>query len=275
MSTTSTMNPDMEALKARLKATWSSGDYGHFAQYLEEGALEFLQRLPLQPGMRMLDVACGAGQIAIPAARMGVRVTGIDLAPNLVEQAQQRAQAAGVRVEFEQGDAEALPYPDGAFDIVVSLIGAMFAPRPALVAAELLRVCRPGGQIAMANWTPEGHVGQMFKIVGKHVPPSPLMESPLKWGIEEVVRERLQDGAASIRIEKRSYPMRYPFGPSEVAEFFFTYYGPTLKALAALDAPGQAALRQDLAELWARNNVATDGSTLVHSEYLEVLALRA
>jgi SAM-dependent methyltransferase len=270
----STMTPDMQALKTRLKATWSSGDYSHFAQYLEEGALEFLHRLPLQPGMRMLDVGCGAGQIALPAARMGVRVTGVDLAPNLVKKAQERAAAEGLRVEFEEGDAEALSYPDGGFDIVVSLIGAMFAPRPALVAAELLRVCRSGGTIAMANWTPEGHVGQMFKIVGSHVPPSPLMESPLKWGKEEVVRERLQGGAASIAVEKRSYPMRYPFGPAEVAEFFFTYYGPTLKALAALDADGQQALRRDLAELWTRNNVATDGTTLVLAEYLEVQALR-
>ncbi|WP_334188785.1 class I SAM-dependent methyltransferase, partial [Noviherbaspirillum sp.] len=177
---TTEMTPDMQALKAKLKATWMSGDYGHFATYLEPGALDFLNRLAIEPGTRMLDVACGAGQIAIPAARAGVKVTGVDIASNLIEQARNRARTEGVEVQFDEGDAEMLPYDHARFDLVVSLIGAMFAPRPERVAAELLRVCRPGGRIVMANWTPEGHVGQMFKIIGKHVPPSPLMASPPK-----------------------------------------------------------------------------------------------
>ena len=269
-----TMTPEMEALKARLKATWMAGDYGHFATYLEPGALEFLARLAVAPGTKMLDVACGAGQIAIPAARAGVRVTGIDIASNSIEQAQSRAKAEGVDVRFEEGDAEMLSYQDGAFDLVVSLIGAMFAPRPERVAAELVRVCRPGGRIAMANWTPEGHVGQMFKIIGKHVPPPPLMASPVKWGDEATVRERLRDGIAKLDATKRLYPMRYPFPPAEVVEFFRVYYGPTDRAFAALDAAGQSALRNDLEQLWASNNRANDGSTHVEAEYLEVLALR-
>ncbi|HJV76033.1 MAG TPA: class I SAM-dependent methyltransferase, partial [Noviherbaspirillum sp.] len=240
------MNAEMEALKARLKATWMSGDYGHFATYLEPGALEFLARLNIQPGTRMLDVGCGAGQIAIPASRAGVRVTGVDIASNSIEQAQTRAKAEGLDAQFDEGDAEMLPYPDASFDLVVSLIGAMFAPRPQRVAAELIRVCRPGGRIVMANWTPEGHVGQMFKIIGKHVPPPPLMESPVKWGNEAIVRERLQDGTSSIACTKRMYPMQYPFPPAEVVEFFFKYYGPTLRALAALDPAKQTALRNDL-----------------------------
>lgn len=269
-----TMTAEMEALKARLKATWMSGDYGHFATYLEPGALEFLNRLEIKPGTRMLDVACGAGQIAIPAAKAGAEVTGLDLATNLVEKARARADAARVNVRFDEGDAEMLPYPDASFDLVVSLIGAMFAPRPDRVAAELLRVCRPGGRIAMANWTPEGHVGQMFKTIGKHLPPPPLMESPVKWGIEATARERLQPGAASISTTKRMYPMRYPFPPAEVVEFFFTFYGPTLKAYGALDAAGQAALRKDLVQLWSDNNKARDGTTDVDSEYLELVAIR-
>jgi SAM-dependent methyltransferase len=223
----------------------------------------------------MLDVACGAGQIAIPAARAGAQVTGIDIASNLVEQARSRAAAEGVQVQFDEGDAEALPYPDAAFDLVVSLIGAMFAPRPELVAAELVRACKPGGRIVMANWTPEGHVGQMFKIVGTHVPPPPLMPSPLKWGDEATVRDRLRDGTASIECTRRMYPMRYPFPPAEVAEFFFTYYGPTFCAMAALDAFRQAALRQDLVQLWSNNNKAQDGTTHVEAEYLEVVAVRS
>ena len=272
---TKEMTPEMQALKTRLKATWMSGDYGHFAQYLEPGALEFLDRLAIEPGTRMLDVGCGAGQIAIPAARAGVQVTGVDIATNLIEQARTRAKAEGVNAQFDEGDAEMLPYPDGAFDLVVSLIGGMFAPRPDHVAAELLRVCRSGGRIAMANWTPEGHVGQMFKIIGKHVPPPPLMVSPLKWGDEPTVRERLGHGTSSLNITRRMYPMRYPFPPAEVAQFFFAYYGPTLRALAGLDTAGQTALRQDLEQLWTTNNQASDGSTHVDSEYLDVMAIRS
>lgn len=268
------MTPEMEALKARLKTTWMAGDYGHFAQYLEQGALEYLARLAIAPGTRMLDVACGAGQIAIPAARAGVRVTGVDIASNLIEQARSRAKAEGLEVRFEEGDAEMLAVEDGAFDLVVSLIGAMFAPRPDRVAAELIRACRPGGRIAMANWTPEGHVGQMFRVIGKHVPPSPLMVSPLKWGDEATVRERLQPGTTEVETTKRRYPMRYPFPPADVVEFFIAYYGPTNRAYASLDAAGQAALRSDLELLWTGNNVATDGTTHVEAEYLDVTAIR-
>lgn len=268
------MTAEMEALKARLKATWMSGDYGHFAQYLEPGALAFLEHLAIEPGTRMLDLGCGAGQIAIPAARAGVKVTGVDIATNLIERARARAEAEGLEAKFEEADAEMLPYPDASFDMVVSLIGAMFAPRPDRVAEEMLRVCRPGGRIAMANWTPEGHVGQMFKIVGKYVPPPPLMASPLKWGEEASVRERLGSGTSSLTCTKRMYPMRYPFPPEEVVDFFFSYYGPTLRAKAALEPERQNALRDELVQLWTRHNQATDGSTHVEAEYLEVDGIR-
>lgn len=268
------MTPEMEALKTRLKTTWMAGDYGYFAKYLEPGALEYLARLAILPGTRMLDVACGAGQIAIPAARAGVRVTGVDIASNLIEQARLRAKVEQVEAHFDEGDAEMLPYEDAAFDLVVSLIGGMFAPRPERVAAELIRVCRRGGRIAMANWTPEGHVGQMFKIIGKYVPPPSLMASPVKWGDEAIVRERLRDGIVKLDTEKCLYPMRYPFTPAEVVEFFRVYYGPTNRAFATLDAAGQSALRHDLEQLWTSNNRAHDGSTYVEAEYLDVIASR-
>src|SRR4028119_1450210 len=177
------MTPEMESLKTRLKNTWMSGDYGHFSQYLDAGRNKIFERLNIQPGTRVLDVACGAGQFAILAARAGAHATGVDIATNLLEQARACAESEGVTVQFDEGDAEMLPYEDASFDLVVSLIGAMFAPRPERVAAELLRVCRPGGQIVMGNWTPEGFIGQMFKIIGKHVPPPPLMPSPLLWEI--------------------------------------------------------------------------------------------
>jgi SAM-dependent methyltransferase len=268
------MTPEMESLKARLKATWMAGDYGHFAKYLEPGALEFLARIPIEPGARVLDVACGAGQIAIHAARTGARVTGADIATNSIEQARARAQAEGLEVRFDEGDAEMLPYEDASFDWVISLIGAMFAPRPERVAAELVRVCRPGGRIVMANWTAEGFVGQMFKTIGKHVPPSPLMPSPVKWGDEATVRERLRDGIAKLHLTKWLYPFRYPFPPAEVVEFYRTYYGPLNRAFAALDTDGQAALRHDLVQLWTAHNRAADGVTHTEPEYLEVVAIR-
>ena len=270
------MTPEMETLKARLKATWMSGDYGHFATYLEPGALEFLSRINVDPGARVLDVACGAGQIAIPMSRAGAKVTGVDIATNLIEQARARAQAENLDARFDEGDAEMLPYPDSSFDIVVSLIGAMFAPRPERVAAELKRVCRPGGKIVMGNWTPAGFVGQMFKIHGKHVPPPVLMPSPVKWGDEETVRQRLNDGISHLKLSRRLYPFRYPFPPSEVVQFFRTYYGPSYKAFGALDAldEKQSALREELEQLWTEHNTATDGTTAIDSEYLEVVAIR-
>ncbi|HEY0048394.1 MAG TPA: class I SAM-dependent methyltransferase, partial [Pyrinomonadaceae bacterium] len=196
------------------------------------------------------------------------------IATNLLEQARARAESEGLTIRFDEGDAENLPYADGAFDEIVSMFGAMFAPRPELVAAELVRVCRRGGRIAMANWTPEGFIGQMFKITGKYVPP-PDMPSPLKWGDEETVRERLQrEGIADLQLTRRRCPFRYPFAPAGVVESFRLYYGPTQRAFAALDAAGQAALRNDLEKLWAEHNQAKDDATYVEGEYLEVIATR-
>jgi SAM-dependent methyltransferase len=271
----STLIPEMAALKQRLKATWMAGDYGRFATYLEPGALDFLDRLAVPLGTRMLDVACGAGQIAIPAARAGVNVTGIDIAANSIAQARARARAEGLDVRFDEGDAEDLPYEDASFDLVVSLIGAMFAPRPEQVAAELARVCRPGGRIVMANWTAAGFVGQMFKVISQHVPPSPLMAPPVRWGDDATVRERLAPYVADLRLTKRRYPFRYPFPPTEVVEFYRAYYGPANRAFAALGGAAQSALRRDLEHLWTGHNLASDGTTYVEPEYLEVIAIRA
>jgi SAM-dependent methyltransferase len=274
ISHTATMTPEMETLKTRLKATWMAGDYGRFAKFMESGAMDILARLNLKPGVRLLDVACGAGQLAIPAARAGVRATGIDIAGNWIEQARARAQAEGLPAQFDEGDAEMLPYEDASFDVVVSLVGAMFAPRPDRVAAELVRVCAPGGRIVMINWTPAGFVGQMFKVIGQHAPPSPLMPSPLKWGDEATVRERLGAAVADLQLAKRTYPFRYPFRPAEVVEFYRANYGPINRAFVALDEAGQAALRRDLEQLWTTHNRSANGVTEYESEYLEVVAVR-
>ena len=174
-----TTSAEFAALKERLKATWIAGDFGQIAQYSEPAAEQFIARRAITPGMRVLDVACGTGNLAIPAAKAGAIVTGVDIAPNLLEQARARAQREGVQVRFDEGDAEHLPYPDAAFDLVVSMCGAMLAPRPARVAAELVHVCRPGGHIAMANWTPRGFIGQLFQVTGVHVPPPPDVPSAM------------------------------------------------------------------------------------------------
>ena len=266
---------ELDPLKARLKSMWMAGDYGHFARYLEAGALEFFDGLGITPGERVLDVGCGAGQLSLPAARAGADVTGVDLATNLIEQARARAAEAGQAIRFDEGDAEDLPYADHSFDLVFSLIGAMFAPRPERVAAELLRVCRPGGRIVMGNWTPGGFIGRMFAINARHVPPPPGMTSPVLWGDEAKVRERFGEGVSDLRLARRNYPFDYPFPPAAVVEFFREYYGPTNRAFAALDAAGQAALRAELEEHWTAHNQAAGDRTVVEAEYLEVVAQRA
>jgi SAM-dependent methyltransferase len=219
----------------------------------------------------MLDVACGSGQLALIAARHGAKVTGIDIARNWLERARARARAEALDVDFQEGDAEALPFPDGTFDAVATVSGSMFAPRPEVVAAEMKRVCRPGGVIAMVNWTPQGFIGQMFKTIGKYVLP-PGMPSPLLWGEEAIVSQRLGPHVARLRMTRRLYTFDYPFPPASVVEFFRENYGPMVCAFSALDGRQRRALRSDLDTLWTRHNLCTRGCTRVDAEYLEVIA---
>jgi ubiquinone/menaquinone biosynthesis C-methylase UbiE len=264
---------EMEGVKARLKEIWTAGDYDRFSRYMESGAREFYERLDIAPGSQVLDVACGSGQLALMAAKDGMEVTGVDIAGNLVKRAQARAQAEGLKVRFKEADAEALPFDDASFDVVVSLIGAMFAPRPDYVAKELLRVCVPGGTIAMANWTPQGFIGQMFKAVSKFIAPSG-MPSPVLWGDEPTVRERLGHGLSELYLTRRQYLFSYPFPPSEVVEFFCLYYGPTNRAFVSLDHTGQVQLRKELEDLWTDHNQSGPDCTTVHGEYLEIIGIR-
>lgn len=271
----SQMTSEMDALKTKLRATWIAGDFGEIAKSYATGAEDFINGLNLQPGQRVLDVACGTGNLALPAARLGAVVTGVDIAPNLIEQARENAKREGLTVQFDEGDAEKLPYADASFDAVVTMFGAMFAPRPELTAAEMKRVCRPGGSIAMANWTPAGFIGQMFKITASHVAPPANMPSPLLWGSEEAVRERFSEGTSDLQTSREAVHFNFPFGPAQVVEHFRVYYGPTNKAFGALDENGQKALRTALEEHWTAHNIATDGTTVVRSEYLKVLAVRS
>ena len=260
-------------LKIRLRTTWMTGDYDVFSRYMQKDAERFFQRLGVTPGTRLLDVGCGAGQLALIAARAGAQVTGCDISTNWLEKARARAAAEGLAVAFEEGDAESLPYEDGQFDAVTSLIGAMFAPRPDRVAAELTRVCRPGGMIAMANWTPGGFVGQMFKAIAKHIAPSG-MPAPVLWGDEATVRDRLREGIADLKLARQVYRFDYPFPPDAVVEFYRTHYGPMSRAFASLDGNAQEKLRSELVSLWSAHNKAVDDTTQVDAEYLEVIATR-
>jgi SAM-dependent methyltransferase len=265
---------DITALKSRLRDTWMAGDFGEIARYTARAAEEFVARLEIAPGARVLDVACGTGNTAIPAARAGAQVTGVDIAINLLEQARSRADHEGVQADFREGDAEQLAFPDASFDAVVTMFGAMFAPRPHLVAAELLRVCRPGGMIAMANWTPSGFVGQMFKLTAQHVPPPAGVPAPVLWGDEATVEKRLGEGSKELKFARVMCDFDYPFPPAKVVELFRQYFGPTHVAFSRLDAEGQAAFASDLEKQWSQWNQRRDGGTRIGGEYLEVVAVR-
>ena len=268
------MAPEVEGLKKKLKETWSAGDYDHFSRYMERDARAFYERIHVPAGASLLDVACGSGQLALWAARDGAKVTGVDIAANLIKRAQARANAEDFNARFLEGDAEDLPFEDATFDVVTSLIGAMFAPRPELVALELCRVCRRGGKIAMANWTPEGFVGQMFKLVSKFVAPSG-MPSPTLWGDEDIVRERLGGCVSDVSMARRDYVFSYPFSPADVVDFFRQYYGPVNKAFGSLNLKDGQLLHNELTSLWSTHNRGTRDLTVVKAEYLEVIAVRS
>jgi ubiquinone/menaquinone biosynthesis C-methylase UbiE len=265
---------DFAELKAAQKAAWMAGDFGQIATFSAKAAEEFVARTPITQGTRVLDVACGTGNTAIPAARAGGVVTGIDIAPNLLEQARQRASAEQLEVTFQEGDAEQLPFPDGAFDVVLTMFGAMFAPRPEQVAAELVRVCRAGGVIAMANWTPQGFVGKTCQLTAKMAPPPPGIPAPVLWGDEETVRRLFAKQVSSLSLTRQKIWFDYPFPPNEVVAFFRQYFGPTQMAFNRLDPDGQAALTSALESLWKEHNRASNGRTSVEVEYLDVRAIR-
>lgn len=262
-------------LKSALKASWMAGDFGKIAEYSAKEEEDFVSRIGIRPGTRVLDVACGTGNTAIPAARAGVDVTGVDIAINLLEQAAQRAKSENLQARFHEGDAEQLPFGDAQFDYVVTMYGAMFAPRPDRVAAELLRVCKPGGTIAMANWTSEGFVGKNFKITAKHVPPPPEIPAPILWGDENVVRQRFGDSVSELNTRRQMAHFRYPFAPHDVVEFFREYFGPTKMAFLRLGEEAQQQLAAELESLWTEHNQDSNGGTAVDAEYLEVHAVRA
>jgi SAM-dependent methyltransferase len=260
-----------------MRAPWIAGDFGALAREIGAlGAEAFVARMGLEPGARVLDIACGTGDAAIALARRGAVVTGLDMTPALLEEARARAAREGVRIRFNEGFAEMLPYPDGSFDVLVSMFGIMFSPLPETVASEMARVLRPGGRLALANWTRSGFSGKMSAVVGRYLPPPPQGAlSPLLWGEEATVRDRLKPGFDDV--ETRVVALRWELQRSVLgsAAFFTKNAGPIQVALGRLEAPRQDTLAHDLEQLWIDNNLAEDANhTLIGNEYLQTLAIR-
>jgi SAM-dependent methyltransferase len=266
--------PDLKALKARQHGAWSSGDYAVVGTTLQIVGEELCEALDLRAGQKVLDVAAGNGNVSLAAARRFCDVTSTDYVPALLERGRERAAAEHLPMEFREADAEALPFPDASFDVVVSTFGVMFTPDQERAAAELARVCRPGGKIGLANWTPDGFIGQLFKTIGKHVPPAPGAKSPALWGTQARLGELFGSKAKSTSAPTKHFCFRYR-SPEHFVDLFKTYYGPTLKAFGALDPAGQEALRHDMLSLIAGFNRAKDGTAVIPSEYLEVVIERS
>jgi ubiquinone/menaquinone biosynthesis C-methylase UbiE len=262
--------PDLAALKARQQAAWSSGNYAIVGATLQIVGEELCEALDLKAGSKVLDVAAGNGMATLAAARRWCDVTSTDYVPALLERGRARAEAEGWSIEFKEADAENLPFERDSFDVVLSTFGVMFTPNQDKAAAELLRVCKPKGRIGLANWTPDGFIGQVFKTLGKYLPPPAGAKSPAMWGTRTRLTEMFDAGASTIKIESRMFNFRYR-SPEHFLEVFRTYYGPVLKAFAALDAAKQEELRNDLHALMVRMNKAGPGSLVIPSEYLEVV----
>jgi ubiquinone/menaquinone biosynthesis C-methylase UbiE len=265
--------PDLAALKARQHGAWSSGDYAVVGTTLQIVGEELCEALDLRAGQSVLDVAAGNGNASLAAARRWCDVVATDYVPALLERARERAQAERLPILFREADAEALPFRDESFDVVISTYGVMFTPDQERAARELARVCRRGGKIGLANWTPEGFIGQIFKTIGKYLPPAPGAKSPARWGTRAGLSELFGAQAASIEATQRHFVLRYR-SAEHWLDVFKTYYGPVLKAFAALAPADQAALEQDILALIARFNRADDGAMVVPSEYLEVVVTR-
>ena len=263
---------ELAALKARQQAAWSSGDYAVVGTTLQIVGEQLCEALDLRPGWKVLDVAAGNGMASLAAARRWCAVTSTDYVPALLARGRARAAAEGLVVDFREADAEALPFADGAFDTVLSTFGVMFTPNQDQAAAELLRVCRPLGQIGLANWTPDGFIGQVFKTLGKYLPPPAGAKSPALWGTRARLDEMFGPAVASIGAEPRHFNFRYR-SAEHFLDVFKTFYGPMHKAFAALDPEKQKDLENDLVSLIARMNRATDGAMVVPSEYLEVVII--
>ena len=264
---------DLNALKTRQQTAWASGDYAVIGTTLQIVGEQLAEACDLRTDERVLDVAAGNGNATLAAARRGCLVTSTDYVSSLLERGAERARAEGLQAAFQTADAEALPFPDASFDAVLSTFGVMFSPDQARAAAELARVCCPGGRIGLANWTPDGFIGQVFKTLGRHLPPPAGVQPPSRWGVEANLHVLFGDTAAAISATPRIFNFRYR-SAAHFIDVFRTWYGPIHKAFASLPADGAQALESDLTELLTRMNRAGSASLVVPSEYLEVIVTR-
>jgi SAM-dependent methyltransferase len=270
----SRQDPDFSAVKKRQQATWASGDFSVVAARIVYQAEQLCETADLQAGWRVLDVATGSGNAALAAARRGCQAVGIDYVPALLERGMIRAAAEHLSVEFLEGDAEQLPFPDAAFDAVVSIYGVMFAPNHRRAASELARVCRPGGRITLACWTPEGFIGETFRLFSRFLPPTPGLQPPILWGDKSYQRELFGESAASVTAYPRTAILRYRSAEENV-EFFRTFYGPTLRAFEALPVERRAELNDNLIALVKRyDRNAGSGPVAIAADYLETVIVR-
>ncbi len=274
ITTETATRPDFSAIKAKQNAAWASGDYARIGTTLQIVGESLAEAMNLRAGSTVLDVAAGNGNATLAFARRFCDVTSTDYVDSLLAQARVRAEAEGQLVTFQVADAEQLPFADGSFDAVVSTFGVMFTPNQAKAAAEMLRVCRPAGRIGMANWTPDGFIGQVFKTLGRHVAPPAGVSSPALWGTEGFIQQHFGATTQGVAIEKREYIFRYR-SPEHFMDVFRTYYGPVHKAFLTLDPVGQAALAKDLMATIQEFNRATDNSMQVPSAYLEIVVTKA
>ncbi|MEW8359755.1 MAG: class I SAM-dependent methyltransferase [Candidatus Thiodiazotropha sp.] len=271
LATTETaIAPDYAAIKSKQQATWGAGDYGRVGVTLQITGEQLCEAMDVHSGQSLLDVAGGNGNASLAAARRFCKVVSTDYVGELLEQSRIRAQAEGLAIEYREADAEALPFEEGSFDNVTSTFGVMFSPNQAQAVNELQRVCRTGGTIGLANWTPESFIGQLFKTVGRYLPPPAGVESPAAWGTEAFLQRHFGSLAKEIRIQRRHFNFRY-HSPDHWLDVFSTYYGPTLKAFQVLDETEAQSLRDDILQLIGRYNRAGNGAMVVPSEYLEVV----
>lgn len=264
---------DFQAITQKQQTVWATGDFNEVARQVMAVADELVRTVDPHAGQRVLDVACGSGNAALSAARRYCEVSGIDYVPALIERAKMRAQAEGSQIDFRVADAQALPFPDGSFDVVLSVFGVMFAPDREKAAAELLRVCKPGGKIGLACWTSGGMVGEFFALQSRRVQPPPGVQPPPQWGTEELQHQLLGPGTSEIRAT-RKMSRQYFLSPQHAVEVFKTYFGPTARAFQVLDAAARDEYREELEQLYAKYNLAKDGTLYLESEYLEVVATR-
>jgi SAM-dependent methyltransferase len=265
--------PDFAAIKAKQQATWASGDFAVIGTTLQIVGESLAEAVDVLPGERVLDIAAGNGNATLAAARHFAQVTSTDYVPALLEKGAARAAAEGLQVAFQVADAEDLPFGEASFDVVLSTFGAMFTPDHTRTAREMLRVLRDGGRIGLANWTPEGFIGQLFKVIGAYLPPPAGLKSPALWGTEPHIVELFGPQAADIRCVRKHFNFRYASSEHWI-QIFRDYYGPTHKAFAALDVDKQAMLERDIVGLLERLNVAGKSALVVPGEYLEVVIVK-